>query len=46
MYGCEKCDGGYITESEVYDTPEGGRVKLRWCSNVLCDYNVRVEIID
>lgn len=43
MYGCEHCDGGFITTSETFKSPEGGLVTLRWCSNVHCNYNERLS---
>lgn len=44
MVRCKICDmKGFITTSEVFDTEEGGKVVLRWCSNVHCDYNERLE---
>ncbi len=41
---CEMCEEkGFITTSQIFDTEEGGKVVLRWCSNVQCDYNERLE---
>jgi hypothetical protein len=40
---CDKCEHkGFITESEIFKTEEGGKVMLRFCSNVHCDYNERI----
>jgi len=42
---CKLCEKGFITKSEIFRNPEGtGSVALEWCSNALCDYNVRKKI--
>ena len=42
---CDKCEmKGFITESEVFQTEEDGRIMLRWCSNVHCEYNERISV--
>jgi hypothetical protein len=42
---CDRCERkGFITESEVFMTEEGNNVRLKWCSNVHCDYNERLIV--
>jgi hypothetical protein len=42
---CDRCEyKGFITETETFGTEEGGSVKLRWCSNVQCEYNERISV--
>lgn len=43
MYGCKSCTKGFITTSETFKNPEGGTVVLKWCSNMMCEYNERIE---
>jgi hypothetical protein len=39
---CKDCKVGFLTCSEVFRDPEVGKnVILEWCSNALCDYNIR-----
>jgi|FLOH01.1.fsa_nt_gi hypothetical protein len=44
---CKLCkkDNSFITTTETFKNPEGGYATLKWCSNVQCDYNERVEVI-
>ncbi len=41
---CKVCTKGFLTETEVLKTEEGGLLKLIWCSNAMCDYNERKQV--
>ncbi len=45
MNECTECGRGFLTKSEVFKDPlNGSSIILEWCSNLLCDYNVRKKV--
>ena len=47
MTQCKKCEKGFITETKVFELKEKlstfeTHVQLRFCSNVMSDYNERI----
>ena len=42
---CKICNVGFLTQSEKFKDPSNGsRIILEWCSNALCDYNIRKKV--